>query len=124
MAISVGRTVYVVDDDEGVRDSMRILLESCGMHVQDYGSARQFLDRGHNDSNACLILDIHMPGMSGLELLDVLREKGSGLPVIAITGRGDAPLRAQLARAGARAVFDKPVDDGALLKTIETVFGA
>jgi len=110
--------VYLVDDDSAVRDSLRVMLEAYGMVVKDYVSAPAFLADGER-RHGCLILDLHMPEMSGLELLEVLREQGSELPVIVFTGRGDADLKERVEQAGALALFAKPVDVDALVQTIE-----
>ena len=112
-------TVHVVDDDEAVRDSTRILLESYGHPVQDYSSARAFLDANPKSPQGCLVLDIHMPGMSGLELLEEMRARKFSLPVIVITGRYDAALGARLREAGAMDVLMKPVDDAELKAKID-----
>lgn len=118
------RVVYVVDDDEAVRDSLNLLLESYGMNVKGFGSATDFLSSPYDEHRGCLVLDVHMPGMNGLELLDVLKGRRSQLPVILITGRGDTALRERAKQAGAFAVFDKPVDGDALLDAIDTALAS
>jgi FixJ family two-component response regulator len=110
--------VHVVDDDEAVRDSMRALLESYGFEVRDYASAREFLLGAPLHPKGCMLLDLHMPGMSGLELLDMLQARGSKFPVIAVTGRGDVVLRERVTRAGALMLLDKPVPDNTLLSSL------
>jgi FixJ family two-component response regulator len=109
----------VVDDDEAVRDSMRALLESYGIEVRDYASAGEFLAAGQARNPGCVLLDLHMPGMSGLELLETLKNQGSKLSVIAITGRGDTVLKERAVRAGAVTLLDKPVADDRLLDSLE-----
>lgn len=123
MRASSGRPVCVVDDDDAVRDSVRILLESHGLTVRDYASARAFLaDKA--PEKGCLLLDLHMPEMSGLELLENLRADHVGIPVVIMTGRSDAGLRARAQRAGVVAFLDKPVDEDELLDSIESAFVA
>jgi FixJ family two-component response regulator len=116
------RLVCVVDDDAAVRDSVRVLLESHGLPVQDYASARAFLSDETNAAAACLLLDLHMPEMSGLELLETLRRHRVTTPAIVITGRSDAALKARALRAGALALLDKPVDEDELIRSIDNAF--
>jgi FixJ family two-component response regulator len=116
------RTVYVVDDDEAVRDSAQVLLESYGIATQTFRGAEEFLaGRGHGEP-ACLILDIHMPGMGGLALLERLRAQGDPVPIIMVTGRSDAALRQRVERAGVTAMLDKPVEDEQLIGAVHAVF--
>ena len=119
-------TIYVVDDDEAVCDSLRVLLELNGLNVAAYGSAEDFL-RGPslpgNGNRGCMLLDLDLPGMGGLDLLRLLRRNGSRLPVVVITGRGASAL-GQAAEAGALAVLEKPFLDGALMSCIERALGA
>jgi two-component system, LuxR family, response regulator FixJ len=110
--------VHVVDDDEAVRDSTRALLESHGLEVRDYASAREFLFGTPLQPRGCMLLDLHMPGISGLELLDMLRARGSRIPVIVVTGRSDAALKERVVRAGALMLLDKPVADETLLSSL------
>jgi two-component system, LuxR family, response regulator FixJ len=115
--------IYVVDDDEAVRDSLKILLESYGMTVQDFGSIADFR-RGHAAGRkACVILDLHLPGTSGLDYL-ATRDCASPLPVIIITGRGDTAARERARQMGARAFLDKPVSEETLLAHIREAIGA
>ena len=117
------RKIHIVDDDDAVRDSMRALLESLGFDVHDYSSAVEFLNRGGTSSKGCLLLDLHMPVMSGIDLLDHMQLEGVQLPTIVITGRGDPILRERAIKSGALALIDKPVSDEALLGAIGRAFG-
>ena len=112
--------VYVVDDDEAVRDSTRVVLESYGMNVRTFGSANAFLSEVEDAPTGCLLLDQHMPEMTGLEMLEVLRASRKALPVIMITARSDAGFRERALRAGAVALLDKPVADDDLIRAIDT----
>jgi two-component system, LuxR family, response regulator FixJ len=116
------RKVYVIDDDEAVRDSMRALLESFAIDVSDYPSAGDFLARVSGPTNGCMLLDLHMPEMSGLELLELMRRRGWDLPVIVITGRSDDLLKERALRAGVVAVLDKPVDESTLMNALNRAF--
>jgi FixJ family two-component response regulator len=123
MDVSNFATVYIVDDDEAVRDSLRSLLESYRLTVRDYASADDFLT-DEQPKVGCLLLDLHMPGMTGLQLLRRLRNDRSRLPVIAITGRSDPTLKKQVAQAGAFALLEKPMSDDVLLWTVKSAFAA
>lgn len=118
------RVVYLVDDDEAVRDSLKALLEACGLAVKDYPSAAEFLSESHDFSQTCLLVDVHMPGMTGWELLGVLQRRESSPVSIVITGAGDEALKGRLTGAGAYAVLDKPIHDDLLLRTIARAFEA
>lgn len=115
--------VYIVDDDEAVRDSMRLLLESCGFVARDFASADLFLQADSGDMG-CLLLDLHMPGMSGVELLRLIRARGVKRPVIVISGRRDPAQDADVWAAGASALLSKPFDDQQLLDLIEQALSA
>ena len=112
-------TIYVVDDDEVVRDSLKALLESRHFNVLDFESGREFLERRAVSAASCLILDVHMAGMSGLELLKILRDQGDSLPTVLITGRIDPTVRAEAKALGAVATLDKPVSHQLLFATIQ-----
>lgn len=122
MEYSQGHFVCVVDDDAAVRDSMRVLLESHGLEVRDYASAREFLEDAEGVSAGCLLLDLHMPDMSGLELLETLRRQKISTAAFIVTGRSDSTLKARAARAGALALLDKPVDEEELIRFIDLAF--
>jgi len=113
-------TIYVVDDDDAVRDSLKILLESYDLAVRDFGSVADFLDELEPNGSACLVLDLHLPVMGGFDVMDTLARRGSRLPVIVITGRGDSQTKARALEAGAVAFLEKPVDDQSLMAAIRT----
>jgi FixJ family two-component response regulator len=112
-------TVYVVDDDEGVRDSLQWLLEGKDYRVRCYDSAETFLSRYDPREVACLIVDIRMGGMTGLELQDRLIERKSPLPVVFITGHGDVPMAVSTMKKGAMDFIQKPFQEEALLSLVE-----
>jgi two-component system response regulator FixJ len=116
------RMVFVVDDDDAVRDSMCALLESAGIVVRDYASANDFLQSMSLNSTGCLLLDLHMPGMSGIELLERLRAEGNRIPVIVMTGRSDPALKERVIRGGALELLDKPVDEAMLMNALDRAF--
>lgn len=114
--------IYVVDDDQAVRESFRAVLESFDYEVEDYDSAFAFLKAYRPGAAHCLLLDLHMPRLSGLDLLGLLRDGTSPrLPVVIITGRGDPGQRRRALAAGADAYLEKPVDCAMLLDTIEAL---
>jgi FixJ family two-component response regulator len=115
----VSPLIHIVDDDAAVRESLRALLESYDYAVCAYASAPEFLLAEDAARRGCLIADLHMPGMNGIELLDALRRDGELLPAIVMTGRGDSILRQQALKAGAFALLDKPVNAGELLTIID-----
>ena len=98
----------VVDDDISVRESLESLIRSAGMAVSVFGSAEEFLDSAQPNKLDCLILDVRMPGMSGIELLETMRRRGDLHPVIVISGRTDPWTRKRAHAAGALAILDKP----------------
>ncbi len=111
-------TVFVVDDDQAMRDSLKWLIESIGVKVETYPTANAFLTCYSPEQNACLVLDVRMPGMSGLELQDHLNRDGILIPIIIITGHGDIPMAVQALKAGALDFIEKPFNDEALLDSI------
>ena len=112
-------TVYVVDDDEGVRDSLQWLLEGKDYRVRCYDSAETFLSRYDPREVACLIVDIRMGGMTGLELQDRLVERKSPLPIVFITGHGDVPMAVTTMKKGAMDFIQKPFQEDALVSLVE-----
>lgn len=112
-------TVYVVDDDEAVRDSLQWLLEGKDYRVRCFDSAETFLSRYDPREIACLIVDIRMGGMTGLELQDRLIERKSPLPIVFITGHGDVPMAVNTMKKGALDFIQKPFNEEELLNLVE-----
>src|ERR1700740_2613831 len=108
--------IAIVDDDESVQSALQDLIESDGLSTSCFGSAEQFLDSGARHQAACLIADIRMPGMSGLELQAKLKAERCRIPIIFITAHGDAGMRIQAMREGAVEFLGKPFDDAVLLE--------
>ncbi|HEY8067295.1 MAG TPA: response regulator FixJ [Burkholderiales bacterium] len=113
------RLVHVIDDDEDVRESLAFLLESAGFAVETYDSGTRFLESGAHESG-CVVTDVRMPGLDGLELAVRLKARGSPLPVIVITGHADVPLAVEAMRSGVQDFIEKPFDDVTLITAIET----
>jgi two-component system response regulator TtrR len=111
-------TVHVVDDDEAIRDSMTLYLKSMGLDARTYASAEEFLEAPEPVRPACLVADVRMPGMSGLELQKLLRKRGSSMPVIFITGHGDIGMAVDAMKEGASDFLEKPLDNSLLLERI------
>ena len=115
----IQQTVYVVEDDEAVRDSLELLLQSDDKPVKTYDSATAFL-KSYSDAMAgCIVLDIRMPGMDGMELQKKLNDKHSILPIIFVTGHGDVPMAVDAMKEGAIDFIQKPYREEALLEKIE-----
>lgn len=112
-------TVFLVDDDATVREALGMLLESENLNVKAYPSAQVFLDEYDPQSRGCMVLDIRMPGLNGLELQDELRRRGITLPIIFLTGHGNVPLAVRAFRAGAIDFVEKPFNDELLLGRIQ-----
>jgi len=117
-AAQARRTVYVVDDDDAVRDSLAMLFQTAGLRVETFASAAEFLKVEKRDPASCLVLDIRMPGLSGMALQEGLIERGSAIPIIFITGHGDIPLAVQAVKRGAFDFIEKPFDDYHLLSQV------
>lgn len=115
--MSSGAT-HVVDDDPAIRDSLQWLLQSRGVPSQTWKSASEFLTFASRDLCGCLLLDVRMPGMSGVELFDRLRALRCRLPVIFLTGHGDVPMAVQALKDGAFDFIEKPYDDNALVDKV------
>jgi RNA polymerase sigma factor (sigma-70 family) len=112
-------TVFIVDDDDAVRGSLRLLLKSVGIAAVAYGSAPEFLGAYEPEQPGCIVLDVRMPGMSGLELQDELNRRGAMIPVIFITGHGDIPMAVEAMQQGAFDFLQKPFRDQELLDRIQ-----
>jgi FixJ family two-component response regulator len=115
---SLTPTVFVVDDDAAVLRSLERLLRSAGLNVATFSSACEFLERHDPDSPGCLLLDVAMPGMNGLELQRVLIAGGQELPIIFLTGHGDISMRAEAINNGAVDFLSKPANDVDLINAI------
>jgi two-component system response regulator TtrR len=113
------RVISVVDDDEAMRDSLRWLLESAGYKVASYPSAERFLATHRTGQASCLVLDVRMPGVTGLELQQELNRRGTALPIIFITGHGDVPMAVDALKNGAFHFLEKPFRSEKLLELLE-----
>lgn len=111
--------VYIVDDDEAVREATQDLLSSVGLRVESFATAQEFLASSRPDAPACLILDVRMPGPSGLDLQQELARMGTSIPIIFVTGHGDVPMTVRAMKAGAIEFFTKPFRDQELLDAIQ-----
>lgn len=110
--------VHIIDDDQAVRDSLAFLLEAADFDVKTYVSAIEFLENFDGMAGDCIVTDVRMPDMSGLELVRHLKERGATTPIIVITGHGDVPLAVEAMRAGVVDFIEKPFDDEILLKAL------
>ncbi len=112
-------SVFIVDDDKSILDSLALLLESAGYQSRGFGSAEELLESGLVQNASCLILDIELPGMSGLQLQEFLRDLHNSIPVIFITAHDRPGMQERTLRLGAIAYHRKPFDDQAILDTIQ-----
>ena len=110
--------VFVVDDDVSVRESLELLIENEGWHVETFGSAHEFLNRPRTLIPACLILDVSLPGLNGLDLQQRIASERTDMPIIFITGHGDIPMTVQAMKAGAVEFLTKPFSDELLLNAV------
>lgn len=113
------RLVHVIDDDDAVRDSLAFLLTASGLDVRAYESAVSFLDGISGSVEGCIVTDVRMPGMTGLELVAALSQRGVRAPVIVITGHADVPLAVQAMKAGVADFIEKPFEDDAIIGAVE-----
>ena len=112
-------TVFIIDDDPLVRASIAGLLKSVGLRSELFGTAQEFLDRQRPDGPSCLVLDVRLPGMNGLDFQRALAEKGIPIPIVFITGHGDIPMTVKAMKSGAVEFLTKPFVDQELLDAIE-----
>jgi len=117
-SVQSSRMIAIVDDDQSVQSALQDLIESEGLSTLCFGSAEEFLDSGAQNEAGCLIADIRMPGMSGIELQGKLKANRCRIPIIFITAHGDAKMRIQAMRDGAVEFLTKPFDNAVLLETV------
>src|SRR5882762_6008706 len=111
--------VFVVDDDRSIRESLQNLIQSMGLRVQAFASAREFLTSQRADVPSCLVLDVELPGLSGLDLQQELAKADVQIPIIFITGHGDIPMTVRALKAGAIEFLTKPFRDEDLLNAVD-----
>jgi FixJ family two-component response regulator len=116
-------TVFVIDDDASIRKSLSRLLRSVGYTTETFASAEEFLGRDHFSGIGCLLLDVQMPGLSGMDLQEELSKADYHMPIIFITGHGDIPMSVQAMKKGAVDFLAKPFDDEQLLQAVRTAIG-
>ncbi len=114
--------VYIIDDAEEVREALALLMESVGIEVELYASAEEFLEGDHQKREGCILLDVRMPGMSGMELQKKLNEYPCSPPVIIISGHGDIPMAVRAVQAGAVNFVEKPFNEQELLDSVHRAF--
>jgi FixJ family two-component response regulator len=115
------RFAHIIDDDEAVRESTRALLTSWRIAVRTYASGREFLQKLTPATFGCIILDLHMPDVSGFQMLDILRERGCLIPVILFTGRADAATEEMARLSNATAILTKPVSEDKLIGLVQSL---
>jgi FixJ family two-component response regulator len=116
--------IHVVDDEPAIRDSLAMLLRSVGLATRTYASAQAFLDGFQPAGNACVLADVRMPGMSGLELQEALRARQMKVPVIILTGHGDISMAVRAMKAGAADFIEKPYNDQVLIDAVHRALAA
>jgi FixJ family two-component response regulator len=116
--------IFIIDDDESVRRALKRLIKVAGFKAQTFGSAREFIDSGHYRSTGVLVLDVRMPGMSGLEMQKYLTDSGSDIPIIFITAHEDIQARNMALEAGAIDFLKKPIEDQTFLDAIQGAFSS
>ena len=114
-------TLYIVEDDEAVRNSLQTVLEIYGYTVVSFAAGEEFLERAEMKPSDCVILDVNLPGASGLAVLKRLRDDGNVMAAVVVSGRANNEMRAQAERLGARAFFEKPIEIDDLVAVINTI---
>lgn len=115
---NANQTVFVIDDDEAVRDALSMLFRAAGLRVETYTSAGNFLKSYRLERGGCLVLDIRMPGMSGLALQEELRRRRMSIPIVFLTGHGDVPMAVRAMKDGAFDFIEKPIDSQRLIPSV------
>ena len=118
-----GELIFVVDDDDAVRASFRAVLETAGYRTMQFGTGAEFLQYPHAGLGACVLLDVKMPGLDGMEVQRRLNDRGAALPVVIVTGHGDIAMAVQAMRAGAADFLEKPVSRDRLLESVARAVG-
>jgi len=116
--------VHVIDDDEAIRDSMAFMLDMQGFDVRLHDSGTDFLEVAAEVEAGCIVTDVRMPGMTGLELIRALKAQGVGMPVVVMTGHGDVPLAVEAMKAGVVDFVEKPFSDEVMVKAVRTALAA
>ena len=119
MSMKDPTTVFIIDDDAGVREAIQELVESVGLHARSFATAQEFLSSQRPDGPSCLVLDVRLPGISGLDLQHELRRAGINIPIIFMTGYADIPMSVQAMKSGAIEFLTKPFRDQDLLDVIQ-----
>jgi two-component system response regulator FixJ len=122
--MSAKEAVHIIDDDDALRDSLTFLLSTAGIEAKSYDSAGAYLNDPQRGASGCIITDVRMPGLSGIDLLRKLKSDGIAAPVIVMTGHGDVPLAVEAMKLGAFDFLEKPFDDDALLAAVRGALGA
>jgi len=122
MGIEENSTVFIVDDDYAIRESLSDLMDSAGVKTQVFASAEEFLDGWDPKMSGCLLLDVRLPGMSGMEMQSALFQSGIAIPIIIMTAHGDMPMVRKAMKAGAVEFLIKPFNDEELLQAVEQAF--
>jgi two-component system, LuxR family, response regulator FixJ len=115
--------VHIIDDDDALRDSLSFLLSTAGIEAIAHESAAAYLGDSRRSASGCIVTDVRMPGISGIDLLRKLKADGSSVPVIVMTGHGDVPLAVEAMKLGAFDFLEKPFDDDALLASVRSALG-